>query len=98
MNTTGRVILASIMTAGAAASALAQGTVVFENSFSSGNITYFRSSGPYAAAGTYTVALLWAPGGSLNTPQQNFIQIATYGPAGTQTGYFFDPNVITVTG
>ena len=86
------------LTTVAAASALAQGTVVFESATSTGAITINTSTGPYAAAGTYTVALLWAPGGHLNTPQQNFIQIATYGPAGTSTGYFIDPNTITITG
>jgi len=84
-----------LLSVGAAASALAQGTVTFENSTSSGNITLNSSSGPYAGAGTYTVALLWAPGGTLGTAQSSFQVIGTYGPAGTQTGFFTDPNVLT---
>jgi len=93
----GKVVI-SMLTCGAAASALAQGTVVFENSSSVGNITLNSPSGPYAAAGTYTVALLWAPGGHLGTAQSQFIQVATYGPAGTSTGFFTDPNVVTIAG
>jgi len=87
-----------LLSVGAAASALAQGTVIFENSSSSGNI-YLGSVGPthYAAAGTYTVALLWAPGGSLGTAQGSFQQIALYGLAtggATSTGFFTDSATI----
>jgi hypothetical protein len=100
------IFAASIITS-TAASALAQGTVFLENAASNGNITkgyiYLgqQFNEGYAQAGSYTVALLWAPGGSLNTPQSNFIQIALYGLAtggATQTGFFSDPNPITVPG
>jgi len=84
-----------LLSVGAAASALAQGTVVFENSTSTGNITLNSAAGAYAAAGTYTVALLWAPGGALGTAQSSFSIIGLYGPAGTGTGFFTDPNVLT---
>ena len=87
-----------LLSVGAAASALAQGTVVFESSFSSGNITLNSSAGAYAAAGSYTVALLWAPGNTLGQAQGAFTQIATFGPAGTSTGYFFDGTVTTPAG
>ena len=87
-----------LLSVGAAASALAQGTVVFESATSTGAITMDSSSGAYAAAGTYTVALLWAPGSSLNTAQANFTQVATFGPAGTSTGYITDGAVISVAG
>jgi len=89
-----KTVLCSIITAGATASALAQGTVIFENSASSGNI--YLGPGPgYSQAGTYTVALLWAPGNTLGMVQAAFTVIGTYGPAGTSTGFFTDPNVLT---
>lgn len=86
-----------LLSVGAAASALAQGTVIFENSASSGSVTLGANTGPssYAAAGTYTVALLWAPGGALGTAQGSFQTIATFGPAGTSTGFFTDTATIT---
>ncbi len=63
-----------LLSVGAAASALAQGTVVFENAASTGAITIGPNTGPssYAAAGSYTVALLWAPGTALGTAQGSF--------------------------
>jgi len=82
-----------LLSVGAAASALAQGSVSFENALSSGSITLNSSTGPYAAAGTYTVALLWAPGTSLGVAQAGFTQIALYGLAtggATSTGFFQD--------
>jgi hypothetical protein len=88
-----------LLSVGAAASALAQGTVVFENSNSlAGAVTMGSSSGPYAAANSYTVALLWAPGSSLGVAQGNFTQIGLYGQgAGTSitAGLFFDSTPIT---
>ena len=98
MKTSSKIILVTIVNAATAATALAQGTVVFENSFSSGSITLHSAAGPYAAAGSYTVALLWAPGNTLGLPQNAFTQIATFGPAGTSTGYFFDGTVTTPNG
>ena len=98
MKTSNRIILVTIINTATAATALAQGTVVFENSFSTGNITLNSSAGAYAAAGSYTVALLWAPGNTLGLPQGAFTQIATFGPAGTSTGYFFDGVVTTPNG
>ena len=93
-----KTLLTTIISVGAVANALAQGTVVFESSFSTGNITLDSSAGAYAAAGSYTVALLWAPGNTLGLPQNAFTQIATYGPAGTSTGYFFAGTVTTPNG
>ena len=88
-----------LLSAGAAASALAQGTVIFENSSSAGNITRIDNGvSSYVGAGTYTVALLWAPGGSLGTAQANFQQIALYGLAtggATSTGFFTDSATVT---
>jgi hypothetical protein len=88
-----------LLTVGAAASALAQGTVIFENSLSAaGAVTIGTSTGPYAAANSYTVALLWAPGSSLGVAQGNFTQIGLFGQgAGTTigAGLFYDANTIT---
>jgi len=87
-----------LLSVGAAASALAQGSVVFENSLSTGSITYGHNNGAssYALAGSYTVALLWAPGTSV-VAQGALTQIGTFGPAGTQAGFFFDGTTV-VTG
>src|SRR5579863_9586815 len=88
-----------LLSVGAAASAMAQGSVVFENSLSLGSVTMGPNTGAasYAGAGTYTVALLWAPGSSLGVAQGAFTQIGTFGPAGTSAGFFFDGTTI-VTG
>ncbi len=88
-------ILTTLVAACTSASAHAQGTVIFENSFSTGAITTGVSGNPYAGAGTYTVALLWAPGNIPGVAQNAFTVIGTFGPAGTQAGFFFDPNVLT---
>src|SRR5579863_7059704 len=91
-----RSIVSVFIAVSATASALAQGTVIFENFDSNGAIYIYP--GHYAQAGTYTVALLWAPGNTLGLPQSAFTQIALYGLATggvTQTGYFTDPNTIT---
>lgn len=100
MKPTRKLILSAFFTIGSAASALAQGTIVFENATSTGSIYQIGSHLPfgYAAGGTYTVALLWAPGGALGTPQVAFHQIALYGTAtGGQTfdGFFADGTPIT---
>ena len=92
------VALCSLITASFAARVLAQGTVVFESAASTGWITVGPNTGPasYAAAGTYTVALLWAPG-TTPVPQSAFTQIALYGLATggiTQTGFFSDSTVV----
>ena len=92
-------ILAALISTCTAATALAQGTIIFENSASAGNV-YVNQVGPYnyAAAGSYTVALLWAPGNAVGLPQSAFTQIAIYGLATgeiTHDGYFIDTNVIT---
>jgi hypothetical protein len=99
MKTNQKAILASLITVGAAAGALAQGTVAFENYFSTGVITLGPNTGPasYAQAGTSTVLLLWAPGTS-PVPQSLLTQLAIYGAATgglTQNGYFYDPATIT---
>jgi len=86
-----------LLSVGAAASALAQGTVSFENALSSGSITIGSSAGPYAAAGSYTVALLWAAGTS-QVPQGSLTQIALYGLAtggATSAGFFSDGATVT---
>jgi len=86
-----------LLSVGAAASALAQGTISFENALAPlGNGVFIDTlGGAYAAGGTYTVALLWAPGTSLGVAQSAFTQIGTFGPAGTQTGYFQDGATVT---
>jgi hypothetical protein len=86
--------LTAFITAAAAASALAQGSVVFENALSSGWITIGPDTGPasYVAAGTYTTALLWAPG-TTSVPQNDLTQITIYGLATggiTDSGFFLD--------
>lgn len=94
MKPTRKLILSAFLTIGAAASALAQGGVVFENGLSTGSITIGPNTGPasYAAAGTYTVSLLWAPGTEA-VPQNELTQIALYGEATsgiTLAGFFLD--------
>jgi len=86
-----------LLSVGAAASAMAQGTVAFENALSSGNITLNSSAGPLALGGTYTVALLWAAGTS-PVAQSSLTTIATYGLAtggATSDGFFSDGTTIT---
>jgi len=90
-----------LLSVGAAASALAQGTVQFENAAGTGAITLDAAVGvsgfSYAAPGSYTVALLYAPSASL-VPQGSLTQIATYSPsaaAGDGPGYFYGPVVTT---
>jgi len=90
-------LLTAILAAGLAAGAFAQGTVVFENSAGSGNITFDSSSGAFASPGQYTIALLWAPGTSV-VPQNSLTQIAVYTPTaggGNGAGFFQDPTVVT---
>ena len=92
-------ILAAMITASAAVTALAQGTIIFGKLGQCGQC--LRQSGGaynYAAAGSYTVALLWASGNSVGLPQSAFTQIAIYGLATgeiTHDGYFIDTNVVT---
>src|SRR5579871_4412090 len=81
-----------LLSVGAAASALAQGTVSFENLFSTGAVTLNSSSGAYAQAGNYTVCLLWAAGTSV-VPQASLTVLATYSP--TTSGFFLDGATIT---
>ena len=57
-----KTLLASIIFASTVASVLAQGSLSLENQLTFGNVTIGSATGPYAAVGTYTVALLWAPG------------------------------------
>ncbi len=93
-----KTILASLVAAGTAASALAQGTVIFENSDSAAGAVRLSSFGPYAAANSYTVALLWAPGNTLGVAQSAFTQIGIFGlGAGTAipAGLFFDGTPLT---
>ena len=47
-----------------ASGAFAGGTVFLENALGTGYVTLYSASGPYAAAGTYQVALLWYNGAS----------------------------------
>src|SRR5579859_5446083 len=92
-------LLIGLMGIGATASALAQGSIVFENALSTGSITIGPNTGPasYAAAGSYTVALLWAPGTS-PVQQSAFTVLGIYGAAtggATSAGFFFDGHVLT---
>ena len=99
MKSSNKLFLGSMLTVTAAANALAQGTIIFENATSTGSILLNPSNpNPYGAAGTYTVALLWAPGNTLGLPQSAFTQIALYGLATgqpTSTDFFFDSATIT---
>jgi hypothetical protein len=83
-----------LLTVGAAASALAQGTVTFENLFSTGSpgAVTVGGSTTYATAGNYTVALLWAAGTS-QVAQGSLQVLATY--TATTTGFFLDGTTIT---
>src|SRR5579871_719048 len=92
-----KTIIIGAICVGATASALAQGTIIFENIFSTGSVTLNSTVGPYAISGTYTVALLWAPGNALGVAQSQFTQIALYGAAtggATSSGFFVDPNSV----
>lgn len=86
-------LLTGLIGIGAAASALAQGTVVFE-----GNVYVQGGPGTYAGVGTYTVALLWAPGTSL-VPQGSLAILASFGPNSfsfsSMPAFFTDGNTIT---
>ncbi len=88
-----KTLLFSSFQIAAVASALAQGTVVFENLFSTGFIDLGGFNPPYSSGGTITVALLWAPGTSL-VPQNAFTQIGTYTFVNNE-GYFSDPMTLT---
>lgn len=75
------------------ASALAQGTVVFENSINPGQPPVgLGLAGSYGVASTITVALLWAPGTSV-VPQSALTQIGTLTFV-NNGGYFFDGTVL----
>jgi len=89
-----KLFVTTIATLGVATGLLAQGTVNFENQDSSGNITLDTPTGPTAGAGTYTVALLYAPG-SAPVAQGSLQTLVTFGPIGTQSGFFSDPVPVT---
>jgi hypothetical protein len=89
-------LLTAILSVGLAASALAQGTIIFENSLGSGNITIGNNT-TLANPGTYQVALLWVAGTDTTTPLSSLSQIGLYAPSGSGNGagYFYDPVTIT---
>lgn len=92
-----RKVLTGLICIGAAASALAQGTVVFQNFPGVGAGIYVEGDTPgYNTPGTVTLALLWAPGTSF-VPQNSLSVIGTYGPQSFTTTpiYFFDASTIT---
>ena len=84
-----KLILLIILKMGSAAGVLAQGTVIFESSSTTGTIFV----GDPASAGTYQVALLWAVG---TTPvaQGSLTQAVVF--TGNGNGYFTDPTTITL--
>ena len=89
-----KAILFIALQLGAAACAVAQGTITsFGNLGLPGSVVY---GGSFTPATGYVVALLWAPGSSL-VAQGSLTQITTYGPAGTTAtpGKFSDPSVVT---
>jgi hypothetical protein len=99
-----KTFLTAIISVGVATTTLAQGTVVFENVDSSGggsiSIFNFNGNGGYLAAlpGTYTLALLWAPGSSIGAVvQSSFSQIGTYTERTSNFGggFFTDSSVLT---
>jgi hypothetical protein len=92
--------LTTIALVGATLGAFAQGTVLFENSLGTGNVSFSGGSSPSAAspAGTYDVALLFNPATSTaGITQAQLTQVAFYAPAGTGNGagYFYDPATVT---
>lgn len=89
-------LLTAILAVGLAGGAFAQGTIIFENSLGSGNITVGNGT-TLAQPGAYHVALLWAAGTTANIPLSGLTAIATYAPSGSGNGpgYFYDPTTIT---
>jgi len=76
------------------ASALAQGTVIFENAFSTGTIYLgLGNNPPYSGGSTITLALLWAPGTS-PVAQSTLTQIGTYTFV-NYVGFFYDGTPFT---
>jgi len=79
-----KLYLTAILCAAMAASALAQGTIVFDSSNATSWTTLQVGPTPDAisptnlpAAGAWTAALLFAPGTTLGQPIGNFIQVGT---------------------
>jgi hypothetical protein len=93
-NSMKKTLLYSSIQIAAVASALAQGTVSFENALSTG-IVYvgLGNNPPYSSGSTITLALLWAPGTSF-VPQNALTQIGTYTFV-NNAGFFQDPSTIT---
>src|SRR5579859_6427005 len=88
-----KALLFSTIQVAAMARALAQGTVIFENSASTGAIYSGQSNPPYNNGRTITLALLWAPGTSL-VPQSALTQIGTYTFV-NDVGFFTDSSPLT---
>ena len=79
------------------ATVLAQGTIIFDSSNASSWVTLFTPPSPNVtnptnipAAGSWTAALLFAPGTTLGQPFGNFIQVAT---TPGNNGYITGPTV-----
>jgi len=89
-----KLYLTAIVCAVTAASALAQGTIIFDSSNGSSWVTLKTGPNPnevsptnLPAAGSWTAALLFAPGTTLGQPIGNFTQVSTtLGNAGYITG------------
>lgn len=99
-----KLYLTAIICAGMAASALAQGTVFFDSSAASSWTTVKTGPSPDAnsptnlpAAGSWTAALLWAPGTTLGQPIGNFTLLGTVSGANANNGYISGNTVMTAT-
>jgi hypothetical protein len=88
--------LTTLAIIGASFGAFAQGTVVFENSAGSGNIT-LNNLTTLATPGTYTLALLFNSATSGTIPLSSLTAVASYTPTAANNdgpGYFYDPSTV----
>jgi len=97
-----KLYLTAIICAGMAASALAQGTIIFDSSNASSWTTLQVGPKPDAnsptnlpAAGSWTAALLFAPGTTLGQPIGNFTQVGT---SAGNAGYISGPTITVAAG
>jgi len=97
-----KLYLTAIICAGTAVGALAQGTIIFDSSASTGSVTFGvpkpNASAPTntPAAGTWTAALLFAPGTTLGQPLGSFTQIATVSGSDANNGYISGSTIETI--
>jgi len=103
-----KLYLTAIICAGMAVSALAQGTIFFDSSSLSSWVTLNGAvpTGPVPdnnsptnlpAGGSWTAALLWAPGTTLGQPIGNFTVLGTVSGANANNGYISGNTLETAT-